>query len=58
MPPDTALVIPGLHPSELFDFAAMPGARCPLALGPNTVEFHSVISFDRSIETAEQQIAV
>ena len=33
------------HITELFDVAAMPGVRCPMALGPNTVEIHNTISF-------------
>jgi uncharacterized protein (TIGR03032 family) len=34
------------HITELFDVAAMPGVRCPMALGPNTVEIQSSITFD------------
>ena len=34
------------HITELFDVTAMPGVRCPMALGPNTVEIQSSISFD------------
>ena len=32
--------------TELFDVAVMPGVRCPMAIGPNTVEMHGTISFD------------
>jgi uncharacterized protein (TIGR03032 family) len=33
------------HITELFDVAAMPGVRCPMALGPNTVEVQNSITF-------------
>jgi len=33
------------HITELFDVAAIPGVRCPMALGPNTVEIQNSISF-------------
>jgi uncharacterized protein (TIGR03032 family) len=33
------------HITELFDVAAMPGPRCPMALGPHTVEIHNTITF-------------
>lgn len=32
--------------TELFDIAAMLGVRCPMALGPNTVEIQNSISFE------------
>ncbi len=32
--------------AELFDVAAMPGVRCPMALGPATTEIHNSITFD------------
>ena len=31
--------------SELFDVVAMPGVRCPMAIGPGTIEMQSSISF-------------
>lgn len=31
--------------TELFDVAAMPGVRCPMAIGPNTLEMQTTISF-------------
>ncbi|HWU71915.1 MAG TPA: TIGR03032 family protein [Sphingomonas sp.] len=34
------------HITELFDVAAMPGVRCPMSLGPATVEIQNAISFD------------
>jgi len=34
------------HITELFDVAAMPGVRCPMAIGPNTVELQNTITFD------------
>ena len=34
------------HITELFDVAAMPGVRCPMALGPATTEIHNSITFD------------
>jgi uncharacterized protein (TIGR03032 family) len=34
------------HITELFDVAAIPGVRCPMALGPNTIEIHNSISFE------------
>ena len=38
--------------SELFDVCALPDVRCPMSLGPGTIEIQNSISFDRSIETA------
>ena len=32
--------------SELFDVAVMPGVVCPMAIGPDTIEARSTISFD------------
>ena len=32
--------------TELFDVAAMPGIRCPMAIGPGTPEVQTMISFD------------
>jgi uncharacterized protein (TIGR03032 family) len=32
--------------TELFDVAAMPGVRCPMAIGPGTLEMQNTISFD------------
>ncbi|MEM8695952.1 MAG: TIGR03032 family protein [Pseudomonadota bacterium] len=37
------------HIAELFDVAAMPNVRCPMSLGPNTLEVRSNISFDAAI---------
>lgn len=34
------------HITELFDVAAMPGVRCPMSLGPATVEIQNSISFE------------
>jgi len=34
------------HITELFDVTVLPGVRCPMALGPATVEIHNTISFD------------
>lgn len=34
------------HISELFDVTALPGVRCPMSLGPSTVEIQSTITFD------------
>ncbi|MGL4302599.1 MAG: TIGR03032 family protein [Sphingomonas sp.] len=34
------------HITELFDVAALPGVRCPMALGPGTVEIQNSITFD------------
>lgn len=34
------------HISELFDVVAMPGVRCPMSLGPATVEIQNSISFE------------
>jgi len=33
------------HITELFDVAVLPGVRCPMSLGPNTVEIQNSISF-------------
>jgi len=32
--------------TELFDVVAMPGVRCPIAIGPGTLEMQSTISFE------------
>lgn len=32
--------------TELFDVAALPGVRCPMAIGPGTLEMQTTISFD------------
>ncbi|KQM67844.1 hypothetical protein ASE75_02870 [Sphingomonas sp. Leaf17] len=32
--------------TEVFDVVAMPGVRCPMAIGPGTLELQSTISFD------------
>lgn len=32
--------------TELFDVAAMPGVRCPMSLGPASLEIRSTITFD------------
>lgn len=32
--------------TELFDVAVMPGVTCPMAIGPDTAEFRSAITFD------------
>ena len=32
--------------SELFDVVAMPGVRCPMAIGPGTLEMQNTISFE------------
>jgi uncharacterized protein (TIGR03032 family) len=32
--------------TELFDVAAMPGVRCPMAIGPGTIEMQKTISFE------------
>jgi uncharacterized protein (TIGR03032 family) len=34
------------HITELFDVAAMPGVRCPMAVGPATVEVQNSVSFE------------
>ncbi len=34
------------HITELFDVAVMPDIRCPMALGPGTVEIQTAITFD------------
>ena len=44
------------HITELFDVTAMPGVRCPMALGPQTVEIHNTISFP-PLPEAEAQAA-
>ncbi|AYJ87275.1 TIGR03032 family protein [Sphingomonas paeninsulae] len=35
--------------AELFDVAVVPGASCPMSLGPNTLEVESTISFDSDL---------
>ena len=35
--------------TELFDVAAMPGVVCPMAIGPDTIEVRSTISFDQLV---------
>jgi len=35
--------------NELFDIAAMPGVRCPMAIGPASAEIQQTISFDPTI---------
>lgn len=37
------------HITELFDVAAMPGFKCPMAVGPGTVEIQNTVSFDAAI---------
>lgn len=32
--------------TELFDVAALPGIRCPVAVGPGTLESHGTLTFD------------
>jgi hypothetical protein len=32
---------------ELFDVAIIPSALCPMAIGVNSPEIHSLITFDR-----------
>ena len=32
---------------ELFDVAVVPGAQCPMAIGVNSPEIHSMITFDK-----------
>ncbi|PNU02219.1 TIGR03032 family protein [Novosphingobium guangzhouense] len=32
--------------TELFDVAVLPGVRCPMSIGPETLEIRSTISFD------------
>lgn len=34
------------HITELFDVVAMPGVRCPMSLGPGTIEIRNMISFE------------
>ena len=41
------------HITELFDVAAMPGVRCPMSVGPNTLEIQNTISFDAQIRPLE-----
>lgn len=45
------------HITELFDVAAMPGVRCPMALGPATVEVQNSISFEPLVEPARAAAA-
>jgi uncharacterized protein (TIGR03032 family) len=35
--------------SELFDVAVIPGAACPMSLGPNTLEIENTISFESEL---------
>lgn len=35
--------------TELFDVAAMPGVVCPMAIGPDTIEARSTITFEQSV---------
>lgn len=37
------------HITELFDVAAMPNIRCPMSIGPDTIEVRNNISFDPEI---------
>ena len=37
------------HIAELFDVAVLPGVRCPMSLGPDTIEAQTTISFDHVI---------
>ena len=32
--------------TELFDVTAMAGVRCPMAIGPGTIEMQNTISFE------------
>lgn len=34
------------HITELFDVTAMPGVKCPMSVGPGTVEIQNSIAFD------------
>jgi len=45
------------HITELFDVAALPGVRCPMALGPHTVEIHNTISFPPLLEAGAAKAA-
>lgn len=38
------------HIVELFDVAAMPGVRCPMSIGPDTVEIRNTHSFPASLD--------
>lgn len=42
------------HITELFDVVAMPGVRCPMSVGPETLEIRSAISFIDKIEPLPQ----
>jgi uncharacterized protein (TIGR03032 family) len=35
--------------TELFDVAVLPGVRCPMSIGPETLEIRSTITFDEAI---------
>jgi uncharacterized protein (TIGR03032 family) len=35
--------------SELFDVTVVPGAACPMSLGPNTLEIENTINFDADL---------
>ena len=35
--------------AELFDVVAMPGVRCPMAVGPDSIEMQTTISFEPTI---------
>ena len=37
------------HITELFDVAAMPGVRCPMLIGPATVEIQKTITFEAAV---------
>jgi uncharacterized protein (TIGR03032 family) len=37
---------------ELFDVVALPGVRCPMALGPSSAEIQQTVSFDPEIRPA------
>lgn len=41
------------HIAELFDVAAMPGVRCPMAVGPGTTEIRSTITFDQALSSRQ-----
>jgi uncharacterized protein (TIGR03032 family) len=44
------------HISELFDVAAMPGVKCPMSIGPGTVEIQNSVTFDPDVNNLPEAV--
>lgn len=44
------------HITEMFDVAAIPGVKCPMSLGPGTLEIQNTVTFDPEIRPLAEMV--